>query len=425
MDLSPLWLFGWRCLHALALALFPWAFPLDAVVPPNVDGVMLRALVGWLGVAALVAFSLWSVRARSRWGFASITAVILVVGALIAAGVLPRATWPLGVSVWALFPLAWVTALGFASRVEAPRRTPALAGVAVLFVVSAALSFSRVRSVEAMWRATTELSPAHASAWRALVSLASERGDRAEVKRLLDRCVHASSASWQCALDRAELARRENDLPQLAESAAAVLAVRPENPRALTLRALGLAKQSPVPPEALEASRRAVAREPHSADAHYAVALALDAAGHTPEARTHVQAALTLGAGREALLLQSILALRAGDPRAARAGVERALRDSANDARAYYTLGLVEQQAGHYNAAREAYLHSLQLDRTGYAARYNLAALAHGAGANDEARHHLEVILRDHPDDPAATTLLHTIEGEPRMPPAALRTGAP
>lgn len=425
MDLSPLWLLGWRGLHALALALFPWAFSLDAVVPASVDGVMLRALVGWLGVAVLAALSASAVRAPS-WGVARVTGPLVVAGALVAAALLPRGAWPLGVSVWALAPLAWITVIALASRLGGPaRRTPALVGVAVLCVVSVALSWSRVRSVDAMWRATTELAPAHARAWRALVSRASERGDRAEAKRLLDRCVRASSASWECALDRAEMARREDDLAQLVESASAVLAVKPDHARALTLRALGLAKQSPVPPEALDASRRAVAREPHSADAHYAFALALDASGRAPEARTHVQAAITLGAGREALLLQSILALRTGDASAARANVERALRDANNDARTYYTLGLVEQQAGHYNAAREAYLRSLQLDRTGYAARYNLAALTHGAGANDEARHHLEVILRDHPNDPAATTLLRAIDGEPRMPPAALRTGAP
>lgn len=424
MDLSPLWLLGWRCLHALALALFPWAFPLDAVVPSNVDGVMLRALAGWLGVAALAALTLSLVRARARWGFASLTFVALFAGALIAAAKLPTETLPLGVSVWALAPLAWVTVFGLASRVEpASRRTPLLVGAAVLLAVSGSLAFSRARSVESMWRATTELAPAHARAWRALASNAAQRGRRAEAKSLLDRCVRASPSSWECALERAEIARREDDLARLTQSAAAVLAVRPEHPRALTLHALGLAKQSPVPADAMAAARRAIEREPHSADAHYAFALALDAAGRTAEARTHVQAALTLGAGREVLLLQSLLAVRAGDASAARATVERALREGGNDARAYYTLGVVEQQAGRYNAAREAYLRSLQLDRTGYAARYNLAALAHGAGANEEAKHHLEILLRDHPDDPAAMSMLRQIEGEPRMPAAALRTG--
>ena len=41
----------------------------------------------------------------------------------------------------------------------------------------------------------------------------------------------------------------------------------------------------------------------------------------------------------------------------------------------------------------------------------------------EEAKHHLEILLRDHPDDPAATSMLRQIEGEPRMPAAALRTG--
>lgn len=124
-------------------------------------------------------------------------------------------------------------------------------------------------------------------------------------------------------------------------------------------------------------------------------------------------------------MLQSLLALRAGDAATARAGLERVLRGDRGDARAYNTLGLVEQQAGRYNAAREAYLHALRIDRAHYAARYNLAALTFGAGANDEARHHLEALLRDHPDDAAGAALLRQVAGAPGGPAAALRPAAP
>ncbi len=93
---------------------------------------------------------------------------------------------------------------------------------------------------------------------------------------------------------------------------------------------------------------------------------------------------------------------------------------TADPARAYFQLGLVEQQAGRYNAAREAYLRSASADPTGYAARYNLATLAHGVGADEEARHHLDVLLRHHPNDVTALTLQRAIDRAPPTPAAAL-----
>lgn len=425
MDFSPLWLLGWRCLHALGLAVLPWALPLDAMRPASLDGAMLRALAGYGALALLAALAVPLVRARPRRLHAYL-AVATLTAALVAAAALPRANLPLGASVWLLAPLAWATLLARASHVAAPsRRGAARITVAALFAVSAALAAPRVRSVDAMWLDVARRTPAHAPAWRALVTRAAARGDRSAVRALLDGCLRAAPASWECALDRAELALRDGDLAAVTRDASTVLDAHADQPRALVLRALGLARQSPVAPGAREAAQRAVERSPRSADAHLALALALDAAGRTDEARTHAQTARTLGGGDEVAVLQSLLALRAGDAATARAGLERVLRGDRGDARAYNTLGLVEQQAGRYNAAREAYLHALRIDRAYYAARYNLAALTFGAGANDEARHHLEVLLRDHPDDAAGAALLRQVAGAPGGPAAALRPAAP
>jgi tetratricopeptide (TPR) repeat protein len=425
MDLSPLWLLGWRCLHALCLAVLPWALPLDVSSPASLDGAMLRALAGYAALALLVALAVSLVRARPRRAYAHLSAATLT-AALVAAALLPRGALPLGASVWLVAPLAWATLFARASHVAAPsRRGASLAGLAALFALSAALAAPRVRSVEAMWSDVAHRTPAHAPAWRALIARASARGDRTAVRALLDRCLRVAPPLWECALDRAELALRDGDLAAVTRDAATVLAARVDHPRALVLRALGLARQVPVAPGAREAAQRAVERSPRSADAHLALALALDAAGRADEARTHAQTARTLGGGDDAAVLLSLLALRAGDAATARAGLAGVLRGDRGDARAYNTLGLVEQQAGRYNAAREAYLHALQIDRAYYAARYNLAALTFGAGASDEARHHLAALLRDHPGDAAGAALLRQIDGAPTNAAAALRPTAP
>ena len=417
MELSPAWLLGWRCLYALALALAPWALPLDAPLPDSPDALMLRAFLGWLGVALMVSFAVALARRSDARRWPLVTGLLAFALALASAWWLPARGLPLGVSVWALGPLVWATLVG-ARAVTLPRarRAPALAGLMVMGAVTVAFAAPRVRSVEAMWRATTERAPTDAEAWRALVKITAARGDRVGARRLLDRCLQSSPRATACALDRAEILLRDRAFAAAARDAATVLATQPESPRANVLRASALARQMPIPSDALEAARKAVEYAPREAEAHYALALCLDAAGRVDEARTHAQTAATLGGGSDVRLLQSLLALRTGDAAMARSTVEGVLRNAGEDARAWYTLGLVEQQAGHYNAAREAYLHSLRIDRTGYAARYNMATLAMGAGAREEARHHLELLLRDHPGDPAGVALQRQLDGLPPLP---------
>lgn len=78
-----------------------------------------------------------------------------------------------------------------------------------------------------------------------------------------------------------------------------------------------------------------------------------------------------------------------------------------------------------YNTTRETLLQVLQIDRTNREARMRLATLAHEAGADEEARHHVEVLLRDHPGDREAQALLREIDARRASPAAALRVGAP
>lgn len=418
MELSSAWLLGWRLLSALAFALAPWAFPPDLPPPATLDGVLLRAVIGAAAAALLVARLARALRAPGDrpWGLACAAAT--AVAAALFAALLPTATLPLGASCWLLGPLAWASLAGLVSaRVTPARRRGALALVAALGALSYGLALPRVRSIDALWEASVRSAPAHGRAWQALVARAP---DRAAARARLDRCVLASPRAWECSLARAEIALRERDLEATLRHAERVLLAREAHPRASTLRALALARRAPVPPEALDIARLAVDRDPRSADAHLALALCLDAANRSGEARGHADTARALGGGPDVALLQSLLALRAGDSVEARRQVEAALRGTSDPPRAYFQLGLVEQQAGRYNAAREAYLRSASLDPAGYPARYNLATLTHAAGALDEARHHLEVLLRHHPGDSAALTLLRAIDRSPAAPAAAL-----
>ncbi|MFO0608752.1 MAG: hypothetical protein U0324_36635 [Polyangiales bacterium] len=422
MDPSPAWLLGWRFLYALAFALAPWALPPDLPAPATADGVLLRALVGGAALAAVAVRLARALRDRTTagrrpwWPLAALAAAL---AALAAAAALPAASLPLGASCWLVGPLAWASLAGLAAdRAPADRRRAALAAVALAGALTYAVALPRVRSVDALWQATVRAVPGHGAAWRALVARAP---DPAAARALLDRCVLAAPRAWECSLDRAELALRERDLGAALRHAERVLLARDAHPRASAIRAMALALRTPVPAEALDIARLAVERDPRSADAHHALALCLDAAGRSPEARGHADTARALGGGADVALLQSLLALRAGDTAEARRQVEGAIRGATDQARAYFQLGLVEQQAGRYNAAREAYLRSAALAPSGYAARYNLATLTHGVGANDEARHHLEVLLRHHPGDPAALNLLRDIDRAPPAPAAMLR----
>jgi Flp pilus assembly protein TadD len=106
------------------------------------------------------------------------------------------------------------------------------------------------------------------------------------------------------------------------------------------------------------------------------------------------------GRGVPALLLLSSLRMRRGELDAARATLDDAGRLAPNDARVTFDGALLAQQRGHYRDAREGYLRALSLDPKMADARYNLAILTHGRGADEEARHHVEELSALAPDDP-------------------------
>jgi len=163
-----------------------------------------------------------------------------------------------------------------------------------------------------------------------------------------------------------------------------------------------------------EGARRAesvLARDPKEPHAAFARAWAASLGGSSALAVGLADAAVKAGRGVPALLLAGTLHHGAGDLQGARVAFEQAARLAPREPRAHYDVGLVAQQQGRYGAAREAYLRALALDPRLADARYNLAVLTHAAGADDEARHHLEELAAIAPGDPRLASLRATLSG--------------
>lgn len=124
---------------------------------------------------------------------------------------------------------------------------------------------------------------------------------------------------------------------------------------------------------------------------------------------------------RAAAVRELVLGCDRAVPRSAGCGP----RAAAIRTRELLARALSERDRNRYNATRETLLEVLQLDRTNREARMRLATLAHEAGAEQEARHHVEVLLRDHPGDTEAQSLLREIDARRAAPAAALRVGSP
>jgi hypothetical protein len=292
---------AWKALQCLFLALAPWYASPDVAVPREPDAWRLRAFAGFVVfalMAALVARAYRPERVRSP---AFVLAVSALVVSLVAGAILPRGTWPLGVSVYVLGPIVWGALLAAGWELVSPASRRALVvGWAVILAATAGLAWGRMHSRDAMWQAAIERDPSHERAWLARIEIAEREHRASAVRELVLGCDRAVPRSSACA------------------------------PRAAVIR-----------------TRELLARASNERDNH------------------------------------------------------------------------------RYNATRETLLEVLQVDRANREARMRLATLAHEAGAEQEARHHVEVLLRDHPGDTEGSALLREIDARRASPAAALRVGSP
>jgi tetratricopeptide (TPR) repeat protein len=175
-------------------------------------------------------------------------------------------------------------------------------------------------------------------------------------------------------------------------------------PRDLGARAEALVASGRKPEGVVEAAI-ALARSPAEPHANFAKGWALSAAGFAQEALAPTEAAVRGGRGVPALLLLATLRAQAGDSRGSHDAIGQAARLAPDNARVAFDTGVVAQSEGRYRDAREAYLRALALDPRMADARYNLVVLTHSIKADDEARHHLDVLAAIAPGDPRIPAL--------------------
>src|SRR6185369_13562429 len=113
-----------------------------------------------------------------------------------------------------------------------------------------------------------------------------------------------------------------------------------------------------------------------------------------------------------------------GDLTGARAAFEAMLANEPDDLDATYNLALVAQKQDHYGEARRLYLTVLRATPKHLQARYNLALLAHSIGADQEAKHHLELLEKAAPADPLVATLREALAKPTQRPGQMLTLGA-
>lgn len=417
MNPSQTWFLAWRALVLLVEALAPWATPLD-VARPSGDAAMVQLLAGWLGLTLLVVVCVRALEQTRLRSLLAVLATLTVVAAAVTAAALPRGELPLGYGVRWVGPLLWLTLLAAVRRLAPPTwKNGATAGWSMLALVTAALSFGRLRSPEAMWRSVVDRRPDHAEAQVILARIVGRQRDgEAKALAVLDRCVRLSPRSRPCWTARAQRHLDAMEYPAAAQDAQRALAIDDDDAPSAVLRAAALTRVQPLPAEAEAAARRAVELAPDDARATLAMAMALDAKGDEEGARAALRRSLARAPTLDARLLETTLALRSGDVAGARRAVMAALSLGPDDPRATYNLGVVAQREGRYNEAREAYLKTLRREPRHYAARYNLAVLTRDAGVTGEARHHLEVLLRQYPGDRAAVQLLARLEHVDQAP---------
>lgn len=401
-----------RGLHLLAFSLAPgWLSP---------DPAPAAAAQGALAALALAVLVVAAVRFARRLGSrlatgAAALSVLAVTGALASAAWLGSAGAPLGRGAAVVAPLWWA-ALALAAAAAAHRllvervRQLAAAVVGSLVVIGGAIQLLEARrtlgSDEAMWRRAIELEPAHDRALRQLSASLISRGEHREILRLAERCLSAERQRCGChglrilAVTRL---RRVDEALILAEGVQDFCGDHPLM-RASRAHALALAGQ---PQQALER----LAASPDDDDPlvlterRHARALALEATGQTAEAMAEAQRAIDDGGGRDALLLAAAVALGAGSLELAARHVDALLEADPDHPDGLYNRALIAHRRDDYNAAREGYLATLRRAPGYAAARYNLAVLTWHRGVRPEARHHVELFLRDYPEDPRGASL--------------------
>jgi tetratricopeptide (TPR) repeat protein len=276
-------------------------------------------------------------------------------------------------------------------------------------------SAGMLSSRERMWWQTLRLDPENAAARIAFVDPLLRAGRHEELVELTAGCPsRPPEVECGCREIGIEAELRARDA---AGARAASLAIAPRcatraSFAALNAQALAIAGENSL---AIAESTRGLGlphRRGDEARLRYALAMGLERGGRYDEATAEVERALASGAGADAALLASGLAILRGDYGGATERVRAVLADDPSDPRALYNQALIADHEGRYNEARQGYLSVLAVEPNHADARWNLARLTWRAGVRDEARHHARRFAESFPNDPRSGELKRQMELE-------------
>jgi tetratricopeptide (TPR) repeat protein len=140
--------------------------------------------------------------------------------------------------------------------------------------------------------------------------------------------------------------------------------------------------------QALELLPPIEASEPRNPSVPYVRSVAALKRGDSAEAAREATRALDSGRGAPAHIALALASFQDGELDAAEASLKRALGSAPDDVDALYNLAVIDQRRNRYTPARTGYLRVLRVRPDHLDARANLALLALGVGAIDEAKHH-------------------------------------
>lgn len=156
-----------------------------------------------------------------------------------------------------------------------------------------------------------------------------------------------------------------------------------------------------------------------------AQALAAYRLGATDDSLAIAAEALRAGRGFNANFLRGAVYFARGELVPAKAEFSAVLAAEPDDVDALFDSALVADRQHRYGEARSAYLRVLALDPRRKEARHHLGVMAHGIGAENEARHHLEKLELMAPGDPLVADLRSVLATPAHPPGQVLTLGAP
>jgi tetratricopeptide (TPR) repeat protein len=385
----------WRVVVLLALAVAPYAAPVDAVASTH-TATAAAHLVGFVAIAVALGLAVrasWATSKPLAWAVAA-TMVFAVVASLVFDG----DRGPLARGTWLVAPLAWASIALFTREAFLPRaRRLAVIAVAAVAMLSLAIGAARLGSRDALWKQAFAADPSNESAALAVADSLRGRGDLDSAYDTESGCVRARPDSCRCEeaadADAIDLGKYVYARASLERASSC-----PRTPRQVGMMAEALIGTNAIR-EGIRQAEIALSSNPTEPHAAYARAWGTMLKGYPADAKGFAEQAVALQRGLPAHLLLGLIEYQLADFDKAAVQFQAALNDDPNSVQANYDTALLAQRRNNYHDAREGYLKTIRLDPTFADAQYNLILLTFNAGVLAEAQHRFEEMATQCPTD--------------------------